>query len=97
VSGTLLRGQQPTIPPSDGDPFLGQWKANATKSQPNLGKKEGTYERAIERDGDYLVFPQQVGLEGCDTAIQILCDGFFHPLLTGHVLSCVYTALNRVE
>jgi hypothetical protein len=98
ASGTLLRGQQPTIPSPDGDPFVGQWKANATKSQPKLSKKEGSYERTIKREGDDLVFASSGGVsKAAIRQFKILCDGSFHPLPTGHVLSCVYTAPNRVE
>jgi hypothetical protein len=98
VLETVLRAQQATLPPPEKDPFVGQWKANATKSRPRLSKKEASYERTISREGDYLVFASSGGVsKAAIRQFKILCDGLFHPLPTGPVLSCGYSAPNRVD
>jgi hypothetical protein len=81
-----------------GLPFVGQWKANATKSRPRLSKKEASYERTISREGDYLVFASSGGVsKAAIRQFKIRCDSLLHPLPTGPVLSCGYTAPNRVD
>lgn len=105
ASGTLLSGQQSSIPPPDKDPFIGQWKASATKSKPRLGKDEESYETTITREGDYLVYSSSQALSahsGLPSKVQkwqykLLCDGRSHSLPTHVFTSCVYAASNRIE
>ena len=98
TTGIPLHGEQATIPPANQDPFVGQWKANAGKSQPKLRRREATYERSIKRDGDDLVFASSGGVsKAAIRQFRIRCDGLFHALPTGPVLSCRYVAPNRVE
>ena len=105
VSGTVLRGQQISIPPPDKDPFVGQWKTSPTKSRPQLGKEGGSYETAIKREGDYLVYSSSQRLaahSGLPSKVQkwqykLLCDGRSHSLPTHVFTSCVYVAPDRVE
>jgi len=95
---TPLPGQKANIPPPNQDPFVGLWKANAKESRPRLDRKEASYERKIQRDGDGLVFISSGGPAGSAVRqFKIRCDGIFHPLPTGPVLSCLYAAPNRVE
>jgi hypothetical protein len=105
ASSTLLSGQQPSIPPPDKDPFVGQWKASPAKSRPQLGKEGGSYETTIKREGDYLVYSSSQWLaahSGLPSKVQkwqykLLCDGRSRSLPTHVFTSCVYVAPNRVE
>src|ERR1039457_532889 len=92
------RGQQPVIPPPDEDRFVGRWHANAAKSRPPLDKKEASYERTIQREGDDLIFSSSGGAsKAAIRQFRMLCDGRFHPLPTGPILSCRYVSATRVE
>jgi hypothetical protein len=63
-----------------------------------LSKKEASYERSISREGDDLVFASSGGVSKAATRqFRIRCDGLFHPVPTGPVLSCVYAMPNRVD
>ena len=94
----VMQAQQNVTPPPDLDPFVGQWRANAGKSRPALSKKQATYTRTIRRDGVDLVFVSSGGpSKALIRDFRIRCDGAFHPLPTGHVLSCIYIAPDRVE
>jgi len=111
LSGTLLRGQKPSIPPADNDPFVGQWKANVIKSKPRLGKHDGSYETIIKREGDYVVYSSSQWFEeyaGFSSKVlkwqyKLLCDGRsrsspIRPTRPTNVYtSCAYVAPNRVE
>jgi Tol biopolymer transport system component len=91
-------GQQAVIPPPDQDPFVGQWRANAGESRPRLGRKEASYERTIQRDGDNLIFASSGGASKATVRqFKIRCDGLFHSLPTGPILSCRYASPTRVE
>jgi len=88
----LVQAQQVAIPPPDQDPFVGKWKANARKSRPKLDRKEAS------RDGEDLVFASSGGVSrAAIRQFRIRCDGLFHPLPAGPILSCMYVGANRVE
>jgi hypothetical protein len=94
----LIRAQQNAIPPPDKDPFVGEWRANATKSQPNLNKVEASYSRTVRREGGDLIFASSGGASKAVVRdFRIRCDGGFHPLPVGSVVSCLYVAPSRVE
>jgi len=98
IAPALVQAQQVAIPPPDQDPFVGKWKANARKSRPKLDRKEASYERTIGRDGEDLVFASSGGVSrAAIRQFRIRCDGLFHPLPTGPILSCMYVGANRVE
>jgi hypothetical protein len=98
TAAALARGQQSVIPPADEDRFVGHWRANAGKSRPPLDKKEASYERTIQRDGDELIFSSSGGAsKAAIRQFRMLCDGRFHPLPTGPILSCRYVSATRVE
>jgi hypothetical protein len=91
-------GQQASTPPPDQDRFVGRWRANAVKSRPHLNKTEASYERTILRDGGDLIFDSLGGASKAPVRqFRIRCDGLFHPLPSGPVLSCRYVTSTRVE
>ena len=98
TTAMMGRSQQRNIPPPDRDSFVGQWRANPSKSRPTLSKAEASYQRTIRRDGDDLVFDSSGGSSKARSQqYRLRCDGAFHPLPTGPVLSCRYIAPNKVE
>ena len=98
VAAPFAGGQQTVIPPPDQDPFVGQWRANAGESRPRLGKTDASYERTIEHDGDDLIFAPSGGASKATVRqFKIRCDGLFHLLPTGPILSCRYATPTRVE
>ena len=94
----LVRAQQNAIPPPDKDLFVGEWRANATKSQPKLNKVEASYERTVRREGDDLIFASSGGAsKAAIRDFRIRCDDAFHSLPVGSLVSCRYVAPGRVE
>lgn len=85
-------------PTPDQDPFVGTWRANAAQSKPKLDRTAASYERVIARQGEELLFSSTGGpSKAKDRAYRLRCDGGFHPLPTGPVLSCMYISSNRVD
>jgi len=94
----LVCAEQSAIPPPDQDPFVGQWRANATQSQPKLNKTEASYERTVRRDGDDLIFASSGGAsKAAIRDFRIRCDDAFHRLPAGSLVSCRYVEARRVE
>lgn len=86
----------PLPPAPENDPFVGTWKANPSKSHPELGKRDASYIRTIGREGDLLVFSSSNGTKAPSNNYKIRCDGHYHHAPFGG-LSCKYVATNRVE
>ncbi|MEI9972176.1 MAG: hypothetical protein WDO73_09025 [Ignavibacteriota bacterium] len=97
---SLIRAGQSDIPPPEQDPFVGQWRANVTQSKPKpkLNKTGASYERTVKRDGDDLIFASSGGAsQAAIRDFRIRCDGTFHRLPVGSLLSCRYVGASRVE
>jgi len=87
----------PLPPASEKDLFVGTWQANQEKSRPKLGKKDASYRRTIDREGEDLVFSSRRGTSRpSHNNYKIRCDGRFHRVPFGS-LSCEYMSMNLIE
>jgi hypothetical protein len=98
VATTVSAQDTTPLPPApEKDPFVGIWQANQEKSRPKLGKKDASYRRTIDREGEDLVFSSRIGdSRPSENNYKIRCDGRFHRVPFGS-LSCRYTGMNFIE